>query len=449
MGFFLFLLMTAIMLIRPGEQIAELRGVRLYESVILLCFACSFSSVIAQFTIRDLESRPISLCIFGLLAAVVLSHLSQGDLTKAGDAGFEFFKVVVYYVLLVGNVTTTWRFRAFIAFLGLCTLAVGTLAVLHYYEVMVLPEPEPVAGVMDRTHRNVQNGYVKEREYNPASGQVEDIQRLCGTGIFGDPNELSLVLTMGAFIALWGLTDSRQGVFRLGWVGPLLFFFYALSLTGSRGGLLGMLAGFMALLYVRLGWRATLMLGLPMVPVALALFGGRMGTISASEGTGQARIQIWSDGLSLFRSAPVFGIGLNELGNQVGLVAHNSFISAYAELGIFGGTLFFGAFFFAVLTLGRLVQFCRQGADPRWRHTLPFLAALVATYGTMLLSLSETDAVPTYLLLGLVTCAANVATGRVPALQFRLDGRLFQRLALASVGFLAASYVFVRLFFMG
>ena len=71
---------------------------------------------------------------------------------------------------------------------------------------------------------------------------------------------------------------------------------------------------------------------------------------------------------------------------------------------------------------------------------------MLGAYWAGILSLSRIDAVPTYLLLGLVTVAANLAAGPVPALALRLDGRLFQRMAIASIGFLAASYMFVRVF---
>ena len=33
-----------------------------------------------------------------------------------------------------------------------------------------------------------------------------------------------------------------------------------------------------------------------------------------------------------------------------GLVAHNSFVHAFVELGLFGGTFFFGCFFFTALS---------------------------------------------------------------------------------------------------
>src|SRR5205823_3488992 len=90
------------------------------------------------------------------------------------------------------------------------------------------------------------------------------------------------------------------------------------------------------------------------LPALFALFAGRQTDLSAAGGTGQARIQLWSEGLALFREAPFFGVGQGSYAEHVDQVAHNSFVECYAELGFFGGTLFLGAFFCAVCVLRRL-----------------------------------------------------------------------------------------------
>jgi hypothetical protein len=449
MGFFLFLLVTATLLIRPAEQFPELRGVRLYEAIILLCFAFSFSSVLEQFTLRSLELRPITLCMFGLLVAVPLSHLSQGEGRLAAQRGFEFFKIVVYYLLLVGNVTTGLRLRIFLICIGFFSVLFVSVAVLQYHDVLKLPEPEPeeLVGALDnpKAHQNAKNAFVTDKEYDAVSGQMIEFKRLRGTGIFRDPNDISLLLSLGIFIALFGLTDISQGVFRLGWLGPLVFLLYALSLTQSRAGYFSVLVGAAVLLGGRYGWRVML-LGLPLVPVAMVLAGGRIASFSAAEGTGQSRVQIWSDCLAQMRTAPLFGIGFNELATYVGKVAHNSFLSAYAELGLFGGTFFFAAFFFAFVLLWRLLKHRWALYDPAMRRLLPFLLAILASYTIGILTLSRVDAVPTYLVLGLVTVFTHVATMYAPVFAARLDTRLLQRMAVATVAFLAVSYMFVRVF---
>jgi hypothetical protein len=447
MGYFLFLLATAALLIRPSEQIEELRAINLYQALIIPCFLFSIGPVFDQFSLRSVETRPISVCVLGLLVAVILSHLANGSATLAADTGWEFMKILIYYVLLVGNVTTVGRMRGFIYCLGLFAIAFVTIAVLQYHEVLPAAASEQHGALMARTQQGSDSqvgAFVKELDYDPDTGQVTEIKRLRGTGIFRDPNDICLLITMGFFICLYGLSDLQLSAFRLVWLAPAVFFMYALILTQSRGGFLSLLVGVMALFYARFGWRAALALGLPLMGVMVAVVGGRMAAISASEGTGQTRVQIWSDGIAAMLSSPIFGIGMNEMSTIVGKAAHNSFLHAYTELGILGGTLFFGAFFFATWTLLRLDYYRQWLADAELRRLLPFLVALVASYAAGILSLSRVDAVPTYLLLGLVTATATLAMREIPALGLRLNSWLVQRMAVASVGFLAVSYLFVR-----
>jgi O-antigen ligase len=271
-----------------------------------------------------------------------------------------------------------------------------------------------------------------------------EFKRLRGTGTFKDPNDLCLLLTMGMFIALYGVTDPRLGGFRWGWLFPLVLVLYALELTQSRGGMLSFLAGCIALFYARFGWRGTLLLGVPLVPVALVMFGGRMASMSASEGTGQQRVQLWSDAIATIMASPVFGVGMNEMGAAIGKAAHNSFLHAYAELGLFGGTLFFGAFFFAAVWVLRLVRHREWVPDLEMRRLLPYLLAIVAAYIVGILSLSRIEAVPTYLILAVVTATSSVVAIEAPAFTFRLDSRLLQRMLLANFAFICVLYLFVR-----
>src|SRR5262245_26720922 len=181
-----------------------------------------------------------------------------------------------------------------------------------------------------------------------------EVLRLCGTGLFNDPNDLGLVLVSCVPLCFYWLTDRRGGIFKVVWIAMIGLFAYALMLTHSRGSFLALLAGLATLFYARFGKRITLILCMIALPALLALFAGRMTNITTDEGSGKTRIQLWSDGLILFQESPLFGIGMEEYRNRATHVAHNSFLHCFAELGIVGGTLFLGAFYLAVRGLGRL-----------------------------------------------------------------------------------------------
>ncbi|HMF11868.1 MAG TPA: O-antigen ligase family protein, partial [Gemmataceae bacterium] len=164
-------------------------------------------------------------------------------------------------------------------------------------------------------------------------------------------------------------------------------------------------------------------------------------------GTGQERIQIWSDGLMLFRDAPLFGVGMNEYEVSVGHVAHNSYLQAITELGIVGGSLFLGAFVVAWKTLRSLGTNGRRIVDPELRRLYPYLTGAVAVYAVGMFTLTLNYIVPTYVVLGLATACGRMTLTRPPAPTIRFDPRLAGQFLGIAVLFLVGLTVFVRLFF--
>lgn len=440
MDFFFFLLVNAVLFLRPAELLPALGTTPLYEYAILACAAASLPAVF-RLLARPLGAQPITVCVVGLLPVIVLTHLAGRDAGEAGRAGVYFFKVLVYYALFVSVVNTPARLRAFIFWL-VCFAAVYTAVnVLQYLGVIDLPTLK---------------AELKDTEYNPQSGEEVYHSRLQASGIFQDPNELCTMLAAVVPLVLYRLTNPDGSVLRVLWAGPLALFLYAITLTQSRGGFLALLGGLGAYLVTCYGWRRAAVLGLAGLPVAFVLAGGRQGDLSAMSGTGQSRVQIWSDWLMEFRYHPLFGKGMLE-GTEAKpkeergrgehkLVAHNSYLHAFADLGFLGGTLFLGAFVFALWGLGRLGAPRAVILDPGMRRLHPYLVGSVAAFAVGLLSLSFNYMVPTYLILALAMTFLQVTPAWPPAAALRFDGRAVGRLALASVGFLAFTYVFVRLF---
>ncbi len=132
------------------------------------------------------------------------------------------------------------------------------------------------------------------------------------------------------------------------------------------------MAGLFLLLRTRFGWRMAVLIGAALLPVLFVFFAGRQTDLSTSGGTGQERIQLWSEGLVQFRQSPLFGIGRDRFDQEVGLVAHNSYVHAFAELGFLGGMFFVGAFVLALGSLYRLSADGRHILDPDLRRMHPY-----------------------------------------------------------------------------
>src|SRR4029078_4020416 len=81
-------------------------------------------------------------------------------------------------------------------------------------------------------------------------------------------------------------------------------------------------------------------------------------------------------------------------------VAHQSFIHCFTELGLIGGTLFLGAFYFSLK--GMFVWRNKlDDVEPELRRMYPFVMATLVAYTIGICFLSRSYIVPTYMILGL------------------------------------------------
>jgi O-antigen ligase len=458
MRFFLFILANALLFIRPSELIAELAAVEIYRWFIVACLAVSLPVVVRQFSVHFPGVPPIVSCVVLLLPAVVLSGLFHGNIALILDTVTEFGKVLIYFLLLISLVTDTARLRQFLHWISLFSAAVALVAVMRYHADIALPTrlPKADAGTKDAIHGT----FVVDKVRDDQTGQLSDVQRMCGTGIFNDPNDFALVLVAAIPLCLCWLSDPTKKMMRPFWLLLLLFFGYALMLTHSRGGFFALVAGLLVLFHLHFGGRKTLLLGLIFFPLLFAVFAGRMTSFSTEEGTGQTRIQLWSDGLALFLHSPLFGIGMENYRHFSSHVAHQSFIHCYSELGLIGGTLFLGAFYFAIkgmydlrrpltatpLPLGETGR--GEGAindlDPELRRLHPFLMATLIAYTIGICFLSRSYVVPTYMLLGLAVVYLRLRATQVRVALPSWSFFVWPKLAAVSCGFLFGSYAFVR-----
>lgn len=431
MGFYLFVLVNAALFIRPSEIVPGLEAIPIYNILISSCLLVSFPAVRRQLTPRRLINTPITVCVLGLQAAVMLSHLSHFRVTDTKDAGIQFSKILLYYLLTVAVLNSPARLRRFLAYLAGMIGVVTVLSLLHYHGVVTIPSMK----VAERTERSI------------VTGEVYSVRQLYGTGIFSDPNDLCLILTMGIGLSLYKMGNRRSALRRL-WVQPLVAFGYTLALTHSRGGFLAMLGCILTVLLAHLGWKKGIPLIAAILPVMFLLFAGRQTEISASTGTALQRNQLWALSLAVFRRMPLFGLGSGLLPDEIGQEAHNSFVQAYTELGFFGGTFFLGMYacaFWGLIRLGRCRQEIRQ---PELRRMRPYLLGIAAGYAIGMLTLTRVYVNPTYLMPGLIAAYFRLVAAEAPSpLPLpRLDVRLVGNLIALSAAAVALVYVYVRTF---
>lgn len=421
MGFALLLLLNAILFIRPMEFIPLLYALPLYEITLAACLIFGFPAILEQLSTRSLADRPITVCVLGLLIVIPTSNLTHGQFVKAFDSLDGFFKVVLYYLLMVGLIDTPERIRRFLDWMIVCIAVIVGVAVLNHY------------------------GYVHISNFEGAVEGEGDtaLRRMGSTGLFGDPNDLGVLIAQGVILTIDRLLMRGGGLLRFATLGILALLFYGLNATSSRGGILALLAGLAVYCIVRFGRRGILVIGLG-GPMLLAVFAGRQADFDISGGSGQARIHLWDTYLGLAMSHPVSGIGCNNWFEYDRQVAHNSFLFGFAELGAPGGILFAGAFYAAFQSLRRVHVHLTAHA-PGLAKMSPCLIALLASLVLGMMSLTWTYLIPAYWTLALTTAYIHQAISRVRiGAPVRMRPMLIIEFAFVGLTFMAALFFFVK-----
>lgn len=417
MNFGLFLLLNAVLLIRPEELFPAIAGLRLYLIVIVPCLLISLPRLVELLSPSALRHRPAAACVLLFFLSTLVSLCVQGRVSEAFlEFGPEFGKVVLYYFLLLAVVDTPERFRAFAAALVVLIGALTGIALAQHHGLTQFDTITPCL----------------QGAVNPETGEAYTFPRLVSSGIFNDPNDLCLILGLGIWCCIYlGSTSGLGPAGWLVWLLPVPLYGYALLETHSRGGLMGVLAGGAAYIYSRFGGPKALPFAVAGAVAALVLVGGRQAEVSG--GTAHQRLMFWAEGITELGRQPhriPFGLGMDWFEEETGHVAHNSFVQAYVEFGVFGGGSFLAAFLLGMWLIDRLG---RGVPAPDWAvQARPFAFAAVAGYAMGCYSLTRNFVVPTYLTLGLASVLLDAAAPTLPE-KYQISGRWFGWLFLFAV----------------
>ena len=131
--------------------------------------------------------------------------------------------------------------------------------------------------------------------------------------------------------------------------------------------------------------------------------------------------------------------------DQVGLVAHNSFVQCFVELGILGGTLFVAAFYLAVWEPYSFKLVNGNPQAQQLNQLRPCILAIVASAIVGMLSSTRSYSVPTYMMLGLAAAYVCMAERFVESSSRPLRGKLFHRICMMSALMFVSLYIYARL----
>lgn len=298
--FILSLLYLMLTIIRPQDYMPVLTGVPVLPAVLILASLFWLGSSAKTFAAPQFLILPIFLVV--LMTSVVVNGWSGGALEQLTNFG----PVVIAFFVLAAAVSVK-RSRVVITF-AVFALASIVLA-LH--------------GV-DQFYNGI--GWT-------GMGLSED-NRIQYVGIFNDPNDLGLLFVTALPMVLY--LSGRGGFLgRIFWLMGAALLLYATYLTNSRGAILAVLAIGAVYLWRRRGLVTAAALssfGL----MGLMLLPSRMQELDVDESSAFGRVDAWYEGLHMFLSHPLFGVGAGNFTDYNDLTAHNSFVLVLAETGFIG-----------------------------------------------------------------------------------------------------------------
>ena len=270
------------------------------------------------------------------------------------------------------------------------------------------------------------------------SGENGISWRLQALGLLHDPNAFAQYLLAILPLLFVGAASSgwRARTFLLLPGSALLL--AGLWCTHSRGGLVGLvvLVGLLARRRLTSFGGALASLALAILMLAMGYAGGR---------SGDDRLNIWSDGLGIFKSSPIWGIGYQQYTDFSDKTAHNSFLLCAVELGLIGCFLWVGLILVSLWEL-RLVAGTAATEDsdeelPAWANAvfLSLVAFLVPGW-----FLSETYASMLYLLLGMSAAIARLEIERTGTELLPAVNHWALKTAMVCAASMTLVYVMVR-----
>ena len=408
------LLFTAVLLLRPQDQLVVLEPLHLAEIFALVgigpMLLHRLSHRLPGFRINV---ETVALVVFGgvMLATAPFSIWPGGVIEEVTNS---YLKIVIMFILMMNVLTSPQRLERLMWLIVACTGIIAGLSVLNYFRGVNLVEDGRLAGPVG--------------------------------GIFGNPNDLAMNMTsfLPAAVAIAMSARHSAGkrltsaLFAALMVATIIF-------TKSRGGALGIVAALAAIVLLGRSMRrgvglATLVAILVATPFLPDAFWARMVSIVDEEadkqftGSREARRIVMQEGIDAFVEHPLTGVGVGQFKNynpperkERWRETHNVLIQVASETGFFGllafSFLILAAAVAAVTTQRRIRAALRRGAvydeaqqnDARalGEHMLGMSAGLIGWFVCAMFA-SVAYNWTFYYLLALVVAAREIARDRLP-----------------------------------
>jgi hypothetical protein len=342
MGFVLSILYFVVDFLTPPVVCGPLADARVE---LILAIVLAFVSL-PKLTRSMILKTPQSAAVIGLTLAGSLSVLfGQGWIGGAVQALPVFLPCALAYFLVCLHCNSKKKLQVIVLmllFVCLFVIAHGYIDLLHGAPGSG-PDQAGATESDDFRLWDIEHPYLLRM--GGAAGEV--LFRIRGLGWINDPNDLGqlIVCVIPLVFFFWRPKRAAQNIVFV--LLPVCLLLFGVFLTRSRGALLALMAETILVARRRIGTLPALLIagGVFVAAMALHFTGGR----AISVDSGSDRTALWSSGLQMLKSHPLFGVGLGGFGDNCdhcGHTAHNSVVICAAELG-FVGLYFWSLFLFS------------------------------------------------------------------------------------------------------
>lgn len=415
LAFLLTLLYVGLVYLRPQEYVDALKEVPILPTLLT-------AAALVWLPARNKDlSAPQHWFVPLFTLSIFLSLALRGWFGGAFKELGTFLPIVALWYLVSTTTVTVARHRLFMMMIGAAT----TVLAVHG---------------LDQASNGTRQGW--------SGAWLSQGTRITYLGIFYDPNDLALAFVMAIPMILY-LVKRAGFLGKLAWLGALLTIYYGIYLTNSRGGMLAAMAQLFVVMVRRFGIAAGA-IGAAAGAGAMLALPSRLEQLDAGEASAQGRVHAWYAGLQMLFGSPLIGVGKNNFTDIHLLTAHNSWVLAFAELGLLGYFFWMSTLALSFYMVYRIASAPPPEAAPEGPEARETREIALAYCYSMLgffvgaFFLSRTYNILLFLLCGL--CVALYATRRaLPGGWEEVAFRpLAGKLAMVTVGSVVALWAVVR-----
>jgi putative inorganic carbon (hco3(-)) transporter len=386
MGLVLVILYITLNLLSPAEIFPALAGARILLILTIATIPFTLVATVQSGVLRHVRTQfVLTLLLVMYIAVSWLPHGWLGGMAVSVDSilpnVMAYFAVLVYF----GSVRRLQILRFAL---------VGVAMFVLYNAFTQIP-------VVRST--GVEAPYVLGGLISTGSILV----RIRGLGLLHDPNYLGQFLLLLLPLLFADTNFEKTGPARHFIAFPVsLLLLVGIYYTNSRGSQLGVALLLGLLVAKRFKRTGALFSGL--IGFVMVIFINRFRERSVDITSGVDRLLLWSDGLSYFKSSPLWGIGYNGFIDRNAMTAHNSFLLVASELGMIGYFIWMGIIVVTVMLL-RQVSEARAATDlplARWAEAVK---RSLYVYLFTSFFISRAYNLPLFLLLGAAGAIINAA----------------------------------------